>query len=285
VAISTLADFKAALAAPHQTVYAVKQFGNTNGIQGLISSWLEPGKAGTAPTTAAACDKSTTGALANFTNAGGSNKLRAIARSLYPAWALTGNISNQTLIVMDRLCHQGGISGTATGDITTNLPTAALPRFTDGKGVMAFAEIYTAIGTTATTARITYTNQDGTGSKVSQDFSIGGASGANTGRAAGTLYAIGLADGDTGVRSVQSINVTASTGTAGAYGITLARPLFILSAPQLNQSRLLSLFGGGGCACPVPNDACLMLVSAGQSATPAISGAIGMSLELYNSTT
>jgi hypothetical protein len=150
-----------------------------------------------------------------------------------------------TIIIADRLSHQGGLSGTTTGAQTTNLPTAALTRYTDGVGVMLGITIYTAVGATATTITASYTNQAGTSGQTTP-LTVFGGTGFN---AANRMCLLPLASGDTGVRAVASVTITASTLTAGNFGVTLFKPLaaFYLPAPleQVNANFLDGYMRGG----------------------------------------
>ena len=214
----------------------------------LFSSWLTAGGhlgAGVAPTTAAVPARDIAGALGQQ-NAG-SGALRC----------LNAEYSSNTtphLVLCDRLSHQGGLSGIVAGAQTTNLPTAALTRYTDGVGVCMALEIYTQIGTTVTSVSVTYTNEAGTGGRVSPLILFGG-----TGyREASRFVPIPLQSGDFGVRSVQSVSVTATTHTAGAFGVTLYKPLLPLYVPVDGQQATFDALLGGGMMCPeILDDACL----------------------------
>ena len=185
---------------------------------GQISSSRSNGAfAGVTPSTAAVPTKMMAGAIGNidsWQNSGGS----------YQNWLLGGDFETQVrpslCVLVDRLSHQGGLSGIVTGAQTTNLPTAALTRYTDGAGVWAVIEIYTQVGGTITTITVDYTNQDGNpATSLARSF------GSSNFREARRILPISLAQGDTGVRAVSSVNVLATTGTAGNFGITLVKPL------------------------------------------------------------
>lgn len=216
--------------------------------------------AGAAPTTAAVPSRTIAGAFGQ-TNANG-DLYYAGGRISNSNSASTGTFG--AYMILDRLSHQGGLSGTAAGAQTTNLPTAALTRYTDGVGVMAFVEIYSAIGTTATTATVSYTNQAGTGGQTSEAFNIG----ASTFREATVMLPIPLAAGDYGVRSVESLTLAGTTGTAGNFGITLARPLVILPYGGGNTDDIDMIVGGARMTEKILDDACLFV--AGISTTTVI---------------
>lgn len=165
---------------------------------------------GAVPGAVAAPTNATAGA-APLTSPGGGRQLH-----LVQAWA-TGLVAG-TLILYDRLLHIGGLSGTVT---TAQTVGGTLTRNTDGAGNMIFAEVYTQIGATSTTITASYTNQAGTAGRTTTAVAFG-----NTGfREATRAILLPLQSGDSGVRAVASTTVLATTGTAGAFGITVAQPL------------------------------------------------------------
>jgi hypothetical protein len=169
---------------------------------------------GAVPTSAAIPGRTTTGAL-RFVAATGGRDLHLIGASVTP---LTAGV----YLLYDRLFHSGGLSGTSTADQTVqgSTPSPALTRNTGGAGNIAWYEIYTAIGTSTTTLTMTYTDQDGnTGQTATINI------GATGFREVTRAQRIPLAAGDAGVRAVEKVKLTASTGTAGDFGITIAQPL------------------------------------------------------------
>jgi len=169
---------------------------------------------GAVPTTGAIPDDTTTGAIP-FTAPGGSRDKWLVNASIVPLIA-------GVFLLYDRLFHIGGLSGTSTSDqdVQDEPASPALTRNTGGAGNIVFYEIYTQIGTSTTTLTMTYTNQAGTGSRTST-INIG-----STGfREVTRAQRIPLAAGDTGVRAVEKVALTATTGTAGNFGITIAQPL------------------------------------------------------------
>lgn len=218
------------------------------------SLWTTGFNGGAIPSAAAVCTNTTVGALNLESTVGNSGvDYRLLAASI-----VTTGFAGQ-LMLMDRLSHQGGLSGTSTSTQTTNLPTAALTRYTDGVGVMGALEIYTAIGGTATTATVSYTNQAGTPGRTSKPFTIGGnASGANSTR----FLPFPLQDGDLGVRSVESVTLAASTGITGNFGVTLFKPLAlfhngIVGVESWGVNQWNALLNGGGFFEKIEPGACL----------------------------
>ena len=168
---------------------------------------------GAAPTAAAIPDRTTQGAMPFVAPTGGRD-LHLIGTSITP---LTAGV----YLLYDRLFHIGGLSGTSTADQTVQGSPAspALTRNTGGEGNIAWYEIYTIIGVT-TTLTMTYTNQAGTSGQTST-INIGAAGFREVTRA----QRIPLAAGDTGIRAIEKVKLTASTGTVGDFGITIAQPL------------------------------------------------------------
>ena len=180
------------------------------------SLWTYDGmpSSGAVPTVGAISDRTTTGALP-FVAATGGRDLHLIGASVTP---LTAGV----YLLYDRLFHIGGLSGISTADQTVqgSTPSPALTRNTGGAGNIAWYEIYTTIGTTTTTLTMTYTDQDGnTGQTATINI------GATGFREVTRAQRIPLAAGDTGVRAIEKVKLTATTGTAGDFGITIAQPL------------------------------------------------------------
>ena len=228
-----------------------------------MSSWLQAPDAGTAPTTAAGCGRATVGSLLASENVSSLTAQYWQVAATFAATPSTVLTLGQGIILADRVSHQGGLSGIVTTAQTTNLPTGALTRFTSGVGVCIALEIYTAIGATATTVTVSYTNQAGTAGRTSQASVFGG----SLSNAVARFVILPLQDGDTGVRSVESVTVLATTGTAGAFGVTLFKPLcplrFSWGGQTAEQDALLDWAAR---FTEHHNDACPMLINMGGNA-------------------
>lgn len=219
-----------------------------------MSLWTIAPGAGAAPSTAVACDRTTLGGL----------EQRAPSGSNYLARTHIGCTSSGMWILYDRLCHQGGLDGTVTTAQTTNLPTAALTRYTDGVGVMAMVENYSTGGATPTTFTLSYTNQAGTSGQTSQPVAFGGTGNRENVRA----FLVPLQSGDYGVRSVESLTLASTTSGIGNFGITLIRPLLFLPVNMTSSAAVTidSLFHLG--MLPEEDEACLAwLMVPGNSST------------------
>jgi hypothetical protein len=132
------------------------------------------------------------------------------------------------LLLCDRLWHNSGFTITATTAQTVNsvaFPARDRNGSTNGEGVQLGVEISTATGAGTPTITANYTNQAGTAGKTATNSTATVAS-----SAAGTFYPIGLAAGDTGVRSVQSLTLSA-TWTSGTMHLVAYRVLATLELP------------------------------------------------------
>ena len=136
-----------------------------------------------------------------------------------------------TLLLMDRLWHNGGYTITSTA--AQNSTTAAWEArdangSTNGDGVLLALEVSAAAGAAAPTITVSYTNQAGTAGRTGTNILAT----ANS-PAIGALYFIGLAAGDTGVRSVQSLTLSVSW-VSGTINLVAYRMLAALelAGPQ-----------------------------------------------------
>lgn len=234
----------------------------TAGTIGFYTTFTTAPDAGAAPgTTARVCGRATAGNLL-------ADQRNDLDLNTAPLWM--HDIQYQQppsqarpvgpVMLMDRLADVSGLSGIVITAQTCNLvPT----RYTTGENVMAAVQIYTAVGATATTLTIRYTNQAGVAGQVSKPVVFGG----TTANAALQIIPIPLADGDTGIQSVQTVTVLASTATAGNFGITLYRPLAVMPTAAANGSPAYRSLLDGGAITEVDDNACLELFYTGLSAT------------------
>jgi hypothetical protein len=156
--------------------------------------------------------------------------------------ALSGfsqNICN--LILIDRLVGWGGLNGTTVG--VQALGAIALPRYTSGDGVMGYLKFWTGTGATGQVATVLYTNELGISGR-STTVAIPNSP------ANGQVLPIPLIGADKGMRSIQSVSLPATTGTAGNFGAVLGVPLASVSGQyfQLNWLDLgMPKFLDGAC--------------------------------------
>jgi hypothetical protein len=233
--IATLALFQRACQ-QESSFSSLSKFGISATSPFMSSTWTATPDAGAAPTTAVVPTRTTAGAQ-ELTPA--SNTQRLVFAEIH-------NDGSCNAFLFDRLSHQGGLSGTGSGAQTTNLPTAALTRYTTGLGVWAFLEIYTQVGTTATTVTMSYTNEAGTTGRTSIARPFGGTGNREVGR----LLAMPLQSGDQGVRAVASVTLAGSTLTAGNFGVTLVKLLGVF--PIIGgMASTFDMLRAGGCQMPV----------------------------------
>jgi hypothetical protein len=220
----------------------------------MMALWPQFLPAPAVPTTSVALDSTSGQSIGPIPGVG------AGALAIVGSRISTSSLAGAALIAIDLLNASGGLSGIVATEQTTNLPTAALTRYTTGEGVMIGLLIYTIIGTTATTVTVKYTNQAGTANRVSTAQAFGGTGSREVSR----LVMIPLAAGDTGVRSVQGVTVAATTGTAGNFGVCLFRPLAMMSLDSATVSMPIDAVSSGGLIgafATLDGNACLSLMT------------------------
>jgi hypothetical protein len=134
-----------------------------------------------------------------------------------------------TLMLVDRLWHNGGFTITATTpqNITQpTLPPRDLTGTTAGNGVFAAAMLSVASGAGTPTITITYTNSSGASGRSSTNVLATAAT-----SVAGSWYMMGLQAGDNGIRNVASLTLSA-TWTSGTLNLGLFRLIAALEMPQ-----------------------------------------------------
>lgn len=216
----------------------------------------QPGQGGI-PGTTAICTHATAGSMP-FTQQG-------VSAMSYLA-LLEGMCSNAgtTLEIHDRLMHMGGLNGTLTSaqtanvDIHANLTNNNLAeRIGDANysDVQWWLEWYTDTGGTAVTATVNVTYNDGTSGNLT------GVSLAATRRASQVIPLNGLipsAQSGLFIRSVNTVSLSATTGTAGSFGVTATRYRAALYKPVAN-ARFTADWAGLGLP-TIPNSSCLMTI-------------------------
>lgn len=133
------------------------------------------------------------------------------------------------LTLCDRLWHNGGITATITTaqSITSpTWPTRDNNASSNGDGVYIGLEVSAATGAGTPVISVGYTNSDGTSGKSGNNIFATSAS-----PAAASFFPIELVSGDKGVRSVQSITLSA-TWTSGTINLVAYRPIFSMSIEQ-----------------------------------------------------
>ena len=192
----------------------------------------QPGQ-GAIPTVVATCNNTTVGTI-------GFNQQISPSTS-YGAYLeiATGNAA-MTMELHDRLANMGGLNGTLTTAQSVNLDLNTLLA-TDNIGtrkgdanysdVQWWLEWYTATGGTAVTATIVVTYNDGTTGNLSV-ISLAGTRPASHMIPLNSL--IPSAQSGKFIRGIVSVTLSATTGTAGNFGVTVTRPRMTLSSPFAN---------------------------------------------------
>ena len=204
----------------------------------FVSLWRATGQPGQGaiPAAAAVCDNTLTGAI-GFTQ-------QTAPATTYGAWAnATCSNSAMTVEIHDRLMHMGGLNGTLTTaqtvgvDISTNLATANLSARKGDENysdIQWWLEWYTATGSTAATATVAVTYNDGTTGTLSVSL-------AATRPASLMIPLNGLipsAAAGKYIRAITTVTLSATTGTAGSFGVTATRPRMTLPLPLANKMEI-----------------------------------------------
>lgn len=214
----------------------------------FFSLWTASGVpgAGSAPGAAAVPTVATAGSF-NFTN-------QTSPVTSYLAW-LAAQCSNNAsnLEIHDRLAHMSGLSGTVTTSqgalsLLTSDPGADRRGASDYSDVQWWLEIYTALGATGVNATVAVTYDDASTGNLAA-IALGA-----TPRQ-GRLYPLISAVSGRFIRAVTGVTLSATTGTAGNFGITATRPRTSVSMPLANKTET---FDWAMLGLPnIPNDSCL----------------------------
>ena len=216
----------------------------------------QPGQ-GAIPAAAAVCDNTTIGGI-GFTQQTDPSKS-------YGAWmSATCSNSAETIEIHDRLMHMGGLNGTLTTaqtvgiDLSANLTTSNLgARKGDANysDVQWWLEWYTATGATAVTATVNVTYNDGSSGTLSVSL-------AATRPASQMIPLNGLIPGLASglfIKAVNSVTLSATTGTAGSFGVTATRIRMTMPLPLSNKTEV---FDWAALGLPeIYNSSCLFLVA------------------------
>lgn len=171
---------------------------------------------GAIPGAAAICNNALTGAM-------GFTQQTAPATS-YFAWlrAFTANATMQVEI-HDRLAHMGGLNGTLTTAQTVNVDiTGTSDNLANRRGDSNYSDVtwwlewYTDTGATASNATVNVTYDDASTGNLAV-VAVGGT--VRTGR----MIQLTPAVAGRYIRAVNSVTLSASTATAGSFGVTATR--------------------------------------------------------------
>lgn len=198
-----------------------------------VSMWRATGQPGQGaiPAAAASCNHLTTGAIGFAQQTSPATSYGAYLEAVFSNSAMT-------LEIHDRLMHRGGLSGTLTTAQTVGIDFNGVTadnmdeRIGDSNysDVQWWLEWYTATGSTAVTATVSVTYNDGTTGTLSVSL-------AATRPASQMIPLNGLipsAAAGKFIRAVTSVQLSATTGSAGSFGVTATRLRMSQSCPLAN---------------------------------------------------
>lgn len=223
----------------------------------------QPGQ-GAIPGASAVCDHTLTGAI-------GFAQQTAPATS-YGAWssAVCSN-SAVTIELHDRLMHMGGLNGTLTTAQTVNLDlnaNLASSNLDARKGDANYSDVqwwmewYTDTGSTAVTATVAVTYNDGTTGNLTNVSLVA------TRRASLMIPLNGLVPAAAAgkyIRDIDSVTLSATTGTAGSFGFTATR---LRMTMPLNLANKTETFDWAALGLPeIYNSSCLFALQLASTTT------------------
>jgi hypothetical protein len=235
----------------------------SNAVAGrFYSLWRATGQPGQGaiPAAPAVCLKGLLGSL-NFDN-------QTAPLTNYLAWVdVASSLATSTLEIHDRLCHQAGLVGNVATPQTTNLPLTLAGIEPERIGLADLSQLqwwlewYADTGSTAVTATVAVTYDDDTSGNVAVPL-------AATSRAAG-LYQILPAAGKAGIKAVDSVQLSATSGSAGNFGVTCSRYRAGFFTVVANKAEV---YDWASLALPqIANDACLALIQLCSTTTTGVS--------------
>lgn len=143
---------------------------------------------------------------------------------LLSSFALAINAGGGCLYLIDRISDCNLDHSEATGAVTNVTATSRLASTAGvGDGAQIWCEVTTGFSAASNTITFGYTNQVGTSSRTTS--SIVTTASAVAGRSVNSGFFVPLQNGDTGVRSIETVTLVAGTAT-GAYNVCLVKPLW-----------------------------------------------------------
>ena len=226
-----------------------------NTVYSLWRATGQPGQ-GAIPTTPAICDKTLTGSMQ------WPNQTDPIKS--YLGWVALQNASSAvTIEIHDRVAHRGGLVLNVTTSQTVDLdldsgglnPSAERIGDANFSDIVWWLEVYTDGGATASNATVNVTYNNGTSGNLTV-FAVGGT--LRAGRMIPLNGLIPAADSGKYIRDINTVQLSASTGTAGNFGFTATRqrgmaPLNVANRPDVFDWAALG-------ASEIVNDSCLFFV-------------------------
>jgi hypothetical protein len=194
------------------------------------SNWLGAGNpaAGVAPTTWVNPTSQTLGAMnPRMVSPAAGKTCRILFAALRPS------VANQPYIIRDRVGHMAGLNGTSIAAQTVGTPATMLTtpaadlRCEAGGGDLDWwLEWYVATGATAVnaTCAVTYSDNSTGNVVVALPASV----------PAGRRYRIPPSSGNLSIKGISTVTLSASTLTAGNFGVTATERKFQFSVPTAN---------------------------------------------------
>lgn len=180
-------------------------------------------------------------AIPGAASAGGTTYTQG-ALAGYPKWS-AGGLSTYigrlgatfatvgTMHIYDTLWACSGFNGTLlTAQAVTGF-TGLPARNSTGVGAEIWRYCTTALGATASNITVQYTNSVGTAGRVTVSTAM------IASMPAYRMFQVPLQSGDVGVQSIQSVTLSASTGTAGSFGVIIMDRLCAVSASLVNVNN------------------------------------------------
>lgn len=183
------------------------------------------------------------GVTVSSADAGTIHRVNPASGNAYVFRAIGQSLQAGRIIIFDRLWHNGGytITSTAAQNSTTptwpaRCPTSATDDTpsTNGWGVELAVEISAATGAGTPTITVGYTNEAGTAGRTASNYIATVAT-----SAIGAWYPIGWQAGDKGVRSVQSLTLSA-TWTSGTMNLVAARRIAEIDCDNTGEINWIS---------------------------------------------
>lgn len=271
MAITTLDSFLNSLANNSSRLVIDKASISNATAGGFHSLWRATGQPGQGaiPSTVAICDKNLTGSFQ------WPNQTSPTTTYLGYAYGVCSNAS-VTLEIHDRLAHIGGLLLNTTSAQTSAIDLGTLGLAADRRGdsnysdVQWWLEVYSDGGATASNATINVTYNDASTGNLTV-VAVGG-----TLRASRMIPLNGLipsADSGKYIKGINSVTLSASTGTAGNFGFTATRarttvPLLIANKSEAYDWTQLGLP-------EIYNDSCLFVIEiASTTSTGTVRGGV-----------
>jgi hypothetical protein len=222
----------------------------------MCSMWRATGQPaqGAIPTTAAVCDSNTVGSI-------GFTQQTAPATSYLAQIAVLASNSAMSWEIHDRLAHRGGLVLNVTTlqavDLDLDLLGISADRIGDPNfgDVQTWLEVYTAGGATASNATINVTFNDNTDGNLNVQ-AVGGT--IRDGHCFSVDALRTLAQQGKNIKRINTVQLSASTGTAGNFGFTFTRPRAYTPTLVANLSQPYDWAALG--LPEVPNGACLQFM-------------------------